>query len=274
MHEFLSFNGEILRASEVNLPAVSPAAFYGRGVFTTVAVYDSKPFQWAKHWQRLNENAKTVGVDLTEFTETAIENSILEIVSRNDFRNGRARLTFFDESPNDIWRFETKRKTSFLIASARFRPVSNKLRLTVSPVRVNSTSPLAGVKSCNYLENLLVLEQAKSGGYDEAIRLNEKNEIVSATTANVFWTKNGEIFTPALETGALDGTTRDFITKNFPVCETKAVADKLIDTDEIFLTSAGIGVVFAESVENRKYQSSNMFVKIRKFFDEAVHNYR
>jgi 4-amino-4-deoxychorismate lyase len=101
------------------------------------------------------------------------------------------------------------------------------------------------VKSCNYLENILSLEDAKDRGFDEAIRLNEKGEIVSACLANLFWKKDVAIFTPSLETGCLKGTTRGFILENFTVEERKAELIELEKADEIFLTSAGIGVIKA-----------------------------
>jgi branched-subunit amino acid aminotransferase/4-amino-4-deoxychorismate lyase len=138
------------------------------------------------------------------------------------------------------------------------------LRLTVSPFLVNSTSPLAGVKSCNYLENLLSLEEAERRGFDEAIRLNEKQEIVSAGAANVFWIKNKKIHTPALETGCLAGTTREFLSENIAVHEVKSRLNEIIEADEVFLTSAGIGVCPAD-FGNVKKSNISMIPKLKKF---------
>ena len=277
MHVFACFNEQIARVSSVNLPAVSPAAFYGRGVFTTLRIDNSKPFQWDRHWRRLTADARTVGTDLSEFTEENIKNSLAELIRRNRFQSGRARLTFFSESAgSNIWQIEDparRRRTNLLITSADLRrpsPPSGELRLTISPFSVNSRSPLAGVKSCNYLENLLALEKALAGGFNEAIRLNEKNEIVSATMANVFWTKNGEIFTPPIETGALRGTTRAFVLENFPVCEKLARLDELFEADGIFLTSAGIGAARAQSLEKRIFEEREVFSQIRAAFDKLL----
>ena len=122
------------------------------------------------------------------------------------------------------------------------REVPDKLRLTVSPFLVNSTSPLAGIKSCNYLENILALEEAKKRGFDEAVRLNERGEIVAACLANIFWRKNEQLFTPSLATGCLAGTTREFVLENETGFETKAGLEVLKNADEIFLTSAGLGI--------------------------------
>ena len=245
MHNFVGFNHQIIPAETAFLSAISSAALYGRGIFTTVAIYNSKPFLWEKHWRRLIENSQKIGVNLSEFSEETVENQLSEIIIKNSFTRGRARLTFFDESQTALWQTNSERKTNFLIQTGDFRKIKNNLRLTVSPFRVNSTSPLVGVKSCNYLENILASEAAKNRGFDEAIRLNEKGEIVSACLANLFWKKGGAIFTPSLETGCLKGTTREFVLENFAVEEKKAELIEIEKADEIFLTSAGIWIVKA-----------------------------
>ena len=253
LHKFVVFNRQTIPAEDAFLPAVSSAAFYGRGIFTTVAIYNSKPFLWEKHWRRLNENAVKIGIDLSDFDAQTVEKSISEIIEKNNLADARARITFFDETPNKIWRVEPRRRTNFLVVTADFRAVVEELRLTISPYRVNSTSPLADVKSCNYLENILALEDARARGFDEALRLNERREVVSATTANVFWVKNGEMFTPHLATGCLNGTTRSFVLENFTVKETQADLAELSEPDEIFLTSAGIGIAKVASLGEKTF---------------------
>ena len=162
MHEFVNFNCQIFPAEKSCLAATSSAALYGKGIFTTVAIYNFKPFRWEKHWARLTADARKIGIDLASFTEQTIKNSLLDIIEKNDFRAGRARLTFFDESPTAVWQTDSKHKTSFTIQTADFREIKNNFKLTVSPFRVNSTSPLANVKSCNYLENIIAFEDAKA----------------------------------------------------------------------------------------------------------------
>lgn len=246
MHNFVSVNHQIFPVENAFLSAASSAALYGKGIFTTVAVHHFVPFLWEKHWRRLRGNARKIKIDLDGFSERTVKNSLYEIIEKNNLERGRARLTFFDESSPSVWQTNQKSKTNFLIQTAEFRPAPDKFRLTVSPSRVNSTSPLAGVKSCNYMENILALEDAKAKNFDEAVRLNEKDEIVSACLANIFWKKDDVIFTPALETGCLEGTTRSFILEKFPVKETKADLSELKKADEIFLTSVGIGIVSGE----------------------------
>lgn len=243
MHGFVSFNHQVLSAENARLSASSSAALYGKGIFTTVAVHDAIPFLWEKHWQRLTANAQKIGMDFAGFSEDATLKSLFAIIEKNNLKRGRVRLTFFDESSSPVWQADSQTRTNLLIQTADFRPLPENFRLTVSPYQINSISPLAGVKSCNYLENILALEDARAKGFNEAVRLNEKGEIVSACMANVFWKKDDAIYTPSLETGCLKGTTREFVLESFTVNERKAYLTELIEADEVFLTSAGIGIV-------------------------------
>jgi branched-subunit amino acid aminotransferase/4-amino-4-deoxychorismate lyase len=130
--------------------------------------------------------------------------------------------------------------------------------LAVSPQRVNTFSPLTGVKSLNYLDRVLAWEEAQRRDFDEAVMLNERGEIVSGTLANIFWTRNGTILTPALSTGALAGTTRESViqiaAKSFiPLVEGVYEMSDLVDAEEIFLTSSSLGVAPVTTFDFRRY---------------------
>jgi branched-chain amino acid aminotransferase len=263
MHKFISFNQKIIPANEAKISALSSASLYGKGVFTTIAIYNEKPFLWTKHWRRLCENSAKLGINLLD--EKMCKAEIIELIEANDVEHGRMRLTFFDESASKFWQFPIENKTSFLVTTADFRDVSN-LNLTISPYRVNSTSPLANIKSCNYLEQTLALEEAKNRGFDEAIRLNERGEIASAAMANLFWLKDHELFTPSLKTGCLAGTTREFIIENYECFEVENGLESLENADEIFLTSAGIGIQKATFGGNKTVKDDKVFQFLQSLF--------
>ncbi len=255
MHKFVSFNHQITLASQTKLSAISSATFYGKGIFTTLAVYDSKPFLWEKHWRRLSENAFRINIDLTEFTEQIVYNSLLEIIAENKVISGRLRITFFDESASQIWHLDTANKTSCLITTGDLRKAS-AIKLAISPFLINSTSPLVNIKSCNYLENILALKDAKQLGFDEAVRINERGEIASACMANIFWQKDYKLFTPSLKTGCLAGTVRESIIENNEVFEVEEPIESLQNVEAIFLTSSGIGCSPVSELLGKSYQAT------------------
>jgi branched-subunit amino acid aminotransferase/4-amino-4-deoxychorismate lyase len=262
MHKFISFNGEICTPADANVSALSSAALYGWGIFTTLGIYDGKPFLWEKHWQRLTGYAAVVGIDMSEITEREIYENLLAVIAVNKIKNARARITWFDSAAG-FWNCAATDKTNVLIATADFRQLPENFNLAISPFRINSASPLTGVKSCNYLENLLAWEKAKAAGFDEAVRLNEKGETVSACIANIFWVKGEKLYTPSLKTGALEGTTRAFIREQAKAngircMETEERPEAMLKADECFLTSAGIGIRGVRRIDETQFGGDEM----------------
>ena len=261
MHPVIYLNKSMVEATKARVAPVSSAMLYGRGVFTTVAIYNSQPFLWPKHWQRLTAHAKKLDVDYAGCTEKGVGDALRKLVAVNQVKEGRARVIMLARSGRDIWKTKTPgtKKTDLLIMSGDSQKVSqNGLSLAVSPYRVNTFSPLSGIKSLNYLDHVLSWEEAQSRDFDEAVVLNERGEIVSATTANLFWAKDGTIHTPALSTGALAGVTRECVieiaNKHFiPLLEGIYEMADLTDADEIFLTSSSLGVAPVTTFDFRRY---------------------
>jgi branched-subunit amino acid aminotransferase/4-amino-4-deoxychorismate lyase len=234
---------------------------YGRGVFTTVAIYNSKPFLWPEHWRRLSTHAEKLNVECGGLNERNVGEALRKLVSVNQVKDGRARVILLARSGRDVWRTkkEEARKTDLLILTGEPQRVSAAgVSLAVSPYRVNTMSPLVGIRSLNYLEQVLSWEEAQSRDFDEAVTLNERGEIVSATMANIFWLKEGTLHTPALSTGAIAGITRaaviELAEKQFiPVIEGVYELADLAEADEIFLTSASYGLVLVNTFDFRQY---------------------
>jgi aminodeoxychorismate lyase len=261
VHPVIYLNKVMLEATKARVAPVSSAMLYGRGVFTTVAIYNGKPFLWPEHWQRLKNHAERLKVDCTGANELSVGEAVRKLAAVNQVRNGRARVILLARSGRDVWKpkKEGARKTDLLIMTSESQKVPTAgMSLAVSPSRFNTFSPLAGIRSLNYLEQVLSWEEARARDFDEAVMLNERGEIVSATMANIFWVKDGTLHTPALSTGAIAGITRaaviELAGKQFiPVIEGVYELADLADADEIFLTSASLGVAFVNAFDFRQY---------------------
>ncbi len=224
---------------------LSNSFLYGKGVFTTIAISDGQPQLWGKHWKRLSGNASATGVDLDDYNSDRVFAELCRVIDQKELVEGKVRITFFDERSSEIWPdCDCLREvTGLSILVGERNRLPHEFRFSVSPFPTNSRSPLAGIKSCNYLEPIMSLDEAKGRGFDEAVRVNERGFVTSACMANVFWLKGGELFTPGLATGCLAGTTREFVLENIDCREVEVGIEELENADTIFLTSAGIGVV-------------------------------
>ena len=261
MHPVIYLNKTMVEATKARVAPVSSAMLYGRGVFTTLAIYNGKSFLWSKHWQRLTTHANKLDIDHTGCTEKGVGDALQKLIAVNQVKDGRARVILLARSGRDLWKTKMPggKKTDLLIMTGDPpKPPPNGYSLAVSPFRINTFSPLTGIKSLNYLNNVLAWEEAQSRDFDEAVVLNERGEIASATTSNIFWVKDGTVHTPSLSAGALAGITRecviDIASKHFiPLLEGVYEMTHLTDADEIFLTSSGLGVARVTTFDFRRY---------------------
>src|SRR6266550_8728180 len=261
MHPVIYLNKVMLEASKARVAPVSSAMLYGRGVFTTVAIYKANPFLWSQHWDRLKDHAERLKIDCGGANERNVGEAVRKLIAVNQVKDGRARVILLARSGRDVWRTrkESARKTDLLIMTGEPQKIPpSGMSLAVSPYRFNTFSPLAGIRSLNYLEQVLSWDEAQAREFDEAVMLNERGEIVSATMANIFWVKDGTIHTPALSTGALAGITRACAIKlareHFvPLIEGVYEMPDLTDADEIFITSASMGVALVTAFDFRRY---------------------
>lgn len=280
MHPVIYLNKTMVEATKARVAPVSSAMLYGRGVFSTVAIHGGEPFRWSEHWQRLQNHAERLSIDCSELDEASVCEGLTRLLKVNKVEKGRARVILLARSGRDVWKTRAPgpRKTDLLIMTGEPQLVpGGGMTLAVSPYRVNTASPLSGVKSLNYLEHVLAWEEAQARDFDEGILLNERGEVVSATMANIFWTKNGTIQTPTLSCGAIAGVTRalaiSLANKLFiPVVEGVYELADLTEADEIFLTSSGLGIAVVTTFEFRQYSvvTGSIVARLRAAFHELV----
>lgn len=280
MHPVIYLNRTMVEATKARVAPVSSAMLYGRGVFTTVAIYNSQPFLWSEHWRRLLDHAKRLSVDCGSSTELGVGEALKKLISVNRVGDGQARVILLARSGRDFWKTKNlgDKKTDLLIMTGEAQKLPQAgLTLAVSPYRFNTFSPLAGIRSLNYLEQVLAWEEAQAREFDEAVMLNERGEIVSATMANIFWVKDGTVYTPALITGAIAGVTRATVLKLaqehfIPAVEGVYELADLTEADEIFLTSASVGVAVVTTFDFRQYSvaTGSLPARLRNAFRELI----
>lgn len=281
MHPYIIHNESLLEEARARLPCATAATLHGRGVFTVAAIHAGRPFLWPQHWARLAEHADRAGVVRKGFDEASVGALLARVIEANKVETGQARVMLLGRSVRGAWRRKSQSgapATDLLIITADARTVSDAgLALTVSPFRVNTHSPLAGVKSISYLEHTLAWEEARARDFDEAVVLNERGEVASATTANLFWVTHGTLHTPALTTGALAGVTRARVVElagemALPFVESASDLAHVGDADEIFLTSAALGVALVTSFDFHRYTvaAGSVALRLREAFRQLT----
>lgn len=277
MHHQIVHNGRVTEYSLTGLSPLSGGVVHGYGVFTTLRVYRGKPFLFDEHWRRLEENASRIELPLA-WSKDAVLDGLLELIAANRLSEGKARVSLI-QGENLYWRTrDPKEETDLLIFTAPLLKADyTEISMTISPYRINSTSPLAGIKSLNYLQPLLTVREAEARGFEEAVVLNERAEVVGAGLANLFWVRGGVLYTPIPSTGCLPGVTRNFVIKlarrlKLQVVEGAFHSEQILGAEEVFLTSSTRELTGVAAVNHHQFHSRphSIFEKLLRAFKEAL----
>jgi branched-chain amino acid aminotransferase len=125
--------------------------------------------------------------------------------------------------------------------------------VAVVPWVRNERSPVAGLKTTSYAENVVALAHAKERGAIEAMFANTRGELCEGTGSNVFVVRDGVVWTPPLESGCLAGVTRALTVEwcradGLEVREEAMPLSVLEDCDEVFITSSTKDVLAVDRV--------------------------
>jgi len=112
------------------------------------------------------------------------------------------------------------------------------------------------IKSLNYLNSILAKIEANTAGVDDAICLDKAGFICEGVAENVFIVKNGEIATPPICTGALDGITRRFVMQlakklGYTVVERNITPNELFNANEVFFTGTAAEIAPVREINKR-----------------------
>jgi len=112
------------------------------------------------------------------------------------------------------------------------------------------------IKSMNYLNNILAKIEALDVNVPEAIMYNHEGYVAEATGDNVFIVRDGVIYTPPVEAGALGGITRSVVIRlakeeKLKVVEKNLTRFDLYVCDELFLTGTAAEVIGVIEIDRR-----------------------
>jgi branched-chain amino acid aminotransferase len=125
-----------------------------------------------------------------------------------------------------------------VVAIAPAAPPAESTSVAVVEWPRNERGVLAGLKTTSYAENVVVLAHAKGLGATEALFADTQGRLSEGTGSNVFVVMAGQLLTPALSTGCLNGITRQLVLEWTGAREVELPISALDDADELFLTSS------------------------------------
>ena len=252
------FNGRFVKAAKANTDLYSQSLHYGYAVFEGIRSYpvngETKIFKAEAHYDRLRHSAAVMKMPF-HYTTAQLVKLSYEVLLRNDFKDAYLRPLVIC-SPNMGL---SKGKESFLTIQAwewTNGYLVNKMRLMTSTYqRPNAKAFHIDAKvSGHYVNSILACQEAKDNGFDEALLLDGNGFVAEGPGANVFYEKDGVLFTPA-KGNILPGITRATIIEicnelNIPVEEKLFTVEEMKEADTAFYCGTAAEVVEIASLDD------------------------
>lgn len=231
----LYLNGALIAPEDARIAPGDRGFTLGDGLFETLRVRGGSVLRLEAHLARLSHGAEILGLALPAIDFA----SALEAVrAANGLDDAVLRLTVTrGEGPRGVLPPATPHPTVLITAAPMAAPAPAARLMIATCTRRNEYSPLCGVKSLNYLDNILARQEAARAGADDAILLNTHERVAETSIANLFAVIEGRLVTPPLADGALPGVMRAAVLAHGGE-EQSLTADDLARADEIFLSSS------------------------------------
>lgn len=258
---------------------------FGLGAFETIAVEAGKPIFLDKHLKRLEWAAEFLYLGtLSErgITEKQILRYLEEQAQLPESRANFANITQFSESRenfSDITHCALKIMLSKenVVFSMRANPYTPEryekgFVLDISPVKRNETSSLVYHKTMNYGDCILEKRNAAAAGVDERLFLNTKDQICEGTVSNIFFVKQGKLYTPDTRCGLLPGILREYICETQHVEEVIIYPENLKEYEECFVTNSLMGIMPVRQIEETSFTEEKVTQTLLAKYQKLIAN--
>lgn len=238
----------------------------GYGVFDFTPVYEGIPFRLDDHLIRLQYSAQQVGLTLPYSLEE-IEEITLQLCEQNPDLSGGYRYILTAGPYLSDTLVDVNQPSLYILAEKRHAPLPYDQGIKVVTTRVLRT--LAHVKTLQYLPAVLGMKRAKERGFDDAIYLNEREELLEGMTSNLFFVKGGCFYTDD-SNQIIKGVTRASLLQLINQIEFRPITlSELPFVEEAFLTSSTKDLLPITQIDDQwigKGKPGPLTEKLRKDF--------
>ncbi|KGI83943.1 class IV aminotransferase [Exiguobacterium mexicanum] len=235
---WLWHNGELRGSSEVTIPVEDHGFLYGMGLFETFRTFNSIPFLFDLHWERLEKSLAELWIDLP-YTKQEMEQAIQDVVRQNGTPNLYVRLNVSaGVAPLGLYDGRYTRPNVTLLVKPlpeSFQPTEK--RLEAIPFPRSRPEAAFRLKSHHYMNNILG-KRMLVNREAEGLFADDSGHVVEGLVSNVFWVEADQLWTTPLATGPLAGVTRRWVMDTFEVKERDVTFAELTQADEIWLTNS------------------------------------
>ncbi len=278
IHPNVFHNDALLPVEKARLSPGQAGLLCGWGIFTTLRISRGEAFAYERHWRRLEKDAAITRLPMP-YTAAKVRVHLHEVIRANKITEGCARIYLVCNTIG-FWQSDEKYpQVDLIIYTAGLPEHRETVRLAVREHGRHAASPLAGVKTISWLNNVWAVAEAVKEGFDEVVMLNERGEVTECTSANIFVVRGEKIFTPPLNSGCLEGVTRGILMEIAPeagvsVLEQALRPEDLYSADEVFISSTNRNLISAGEVAGTKLPAPGPVCdRLNELFDAYVADY-
>jgi len=133
------------------------------------------------------------------------------------------------------------------------RLANEGISLNISPIKLAAQPLLAGLKTLNRLEQVLIKKALQTQPCDDVLVLDYNNNVIEASAANIIAIKQNKLFTPSLNECGIKGVYLQSLCDKLAVdFKCVSIAD-LLEADAVFICNSLMGVVPINRLEQRSF---------------------
>lgn len=258
-------NGRLVDFADAKIHVLSHAVHYGSGLFEGIRCYNTKNqgpaiFRLEEHTRRLYDSCKIYRMDVP-FTPEEFKRACLDTVAANEFDDCYLRPVVY-RGFHSLGVFPAACPVDVVIAAWKWGKYLGPEAIEQGvDVRVSSwnrmapnTFPSLAKATGNYMNSILIRQEAAIDGYAEGIALDVNGYVSEGSGENIFIIRDGKILTPPLGASILAGVTRASVLRiardfGFEVVEALIPREMLYVADEVFFTGTAAEVTPIRSID-------------------------
>ncbi|MBS1645105.1 MAG: aminotransferase class IV [Bacteroidetes bacterium] len=257
-----NYNGQLLPYTKPSIFPNDKALRFGYGIYESMLLINGEIRLEEMHWARLMGGLKLLEIHHPKDFQSTLHAEVLRTVNKNKLADlcrirlqinaGQGSIQDDNFSANYLIECMDLERTVF-----EFNSVGWNMGISSYRKQINS---FAHLKTASGLQFALAAREAKKLGWDDALILNEADQVVESCIANIYWIKDSVIYTPSLASGCVTGVIRRYLIERLPKMgfECKFVLGTVKDleqADELFLTNAIRSIIPISRFQNKQYNT-------------------
>jgi branched-chain amino acid aminotransferase len=257
-------NGRLVDFADAKIHVFTHALHYGSGLFEGIRCYNTKRgpaiFRLDEHTRRLFDSSKIYRMELP-YSHEEINRACIDVIQANGFEDCYLRPVVY-RGYHSLGVFPGGCPVDVVVAAWKWGKYLGAEALEQGvDVRVSSwsrmapnTFPAMAKATGNYMNSILIRQEAGIDGYSEGIALDVHGYVSEGSGENIFVIRDGRIYTPHFGSSILNGITRASVIQlakefGYEVIETFIPREMLYIADEVFFTGTAAEVTPIRSID-------------------------